>query len=64
MLRTRVMPALLLDGSGLVKKVKFDKPAYIVSVTNFCRLFNRMEVDELILFDIGALVSVKKFHAI
>lgn len=62
MLRTRVMPALLIDGSGLVKTIKFDKPAYIGDASNSCRIFNQMEVDELILFDIGASSQVKKIQ--
>lgn len=54
MLRTRVMPALLLDGQGLVKTIKFKNPTYIGDAINSCRIYNQMEVDELVLFDIKA----------
>ena len=57
MLRTRVMPTLLLQGSGLVKTVKFKNPSYIGDPINTARIFNEMEVDELILLDIDATVS-------
>lgn len=54
MLRTRVIPALLLDGQGLVKTIKFNKPIYIGDAINSVRIYNQMEVDELVLFDIKA----------
>lgn len=54
MLRTRVMPALLLDGQGLVKTTRFKFPTYVGDASNTCRIYNQMEVDELILFDIRA----------
>lgn len=52
MLRTRVIPALLLDGEGLVKTTNFKSPVYVGDASNTCRIFNQMEVDELVLFDI------------
>lgn len=54
MLRTRIMPALLLDGQGLVKTIKFKSPVYVGDASNSCRIYNQMEVDELVLFDIRA----------
>ncbi|WP_159739439.1 HisA/HisF-related TIM barrel protein [Vibrio atypicus] len=54
MLRTRVIPALLLDGQGLVKTTKFKSPVYVGDASNSCRIYNQMEVDELVLFDIRA----------
>src|SRR5262249_25042935 len=54
MLRTRVIPCLLLSGEGLVKTVKFREPAYVGDPINAIRIFNDKEVDELILLDIGA----------
>lgn len=53
-MRPRVIPVLLLDNGGLVKTVRFEKPAYIGDPINAVRLFNDMEVDELVLLDIGA----------
>jgi len=52
MLRTRVIPTLLIDGKGLVKTTNFKSPVYVGDASNTCRIFNQMEVDELVLFDI------------
>jgi cyclase len=54
MLRTRVIPCLLLKNRGLVKTVSFANPKYIGDPINAVRIFNEMEVDELILLDIEA----------
>lgn len=54
MLRTRIIPCLLLKGSSLVKTVRFSKPTYIGDPINTCRIFNEMEVDELSFLDIRA----------
>ena len=54
MLRTRVIPCLLLDGESLVKTVRFKKPQYIGDPINTVRIFNELEVDELIFLDITA----------
>lgn len=52
MLRTRVMPCLLLEGDSLVKTVKFKRPCYIGDPINAVRIYNELEVDELIFLDI------------
>lgn len=57
MLRTRVIPCLLLKDGGLVKTVKFRKPAYIGDPINTVRIFNELEVDELAFLDITASVE-------
>lgn len=54
MLRTRVIPCLLLQGSGLVKTVRFKSPTYVGDPINAVRIFNDKEVDELIFLDIEA----------
>ncbi len=54
MLRIRVMPCLLLSGRGLVKTVRFRSPSYVGDPVNTVRIFNELEVDELVLLDIGA----------
>jgi imidazole glycerol-phosphate synthase subunit HisF len=54
MLRARVIPCLLLKGSGLVKTVQFAAPKYVGDPINAVRIFNDKEVDELILLDIDA----------
>ena len=54
MLRTRVMPCLLLDGEALVKTVRFRRPSYVGDPVNTVRIFNEKEVDEIIILDIRA----------
>ena len=54
MLKTRVMPCLLLRGWGLVKTVKFKDPKYVGDPINTVRIYNEKEVDELIFLDITA----------
>lgn len=54
MLLKRVLPALLFDGQGLVKTVRFGKPTYIGDPINAIRIYNEKEVDELVLLDIKA----------
>ena len=54
MLRTRVIPCLLLKNESLVKTVKFKKYNYIGDPVNTVRIFNELEVDELMFLDIFA----------
>ncbi|HNT55150.1 MAG TPA: AglZ/HisF2 family acetamidino modification protein [Anaerolineaceae bacterium] len=54
MLRTRVMPCLLLQQGALVKTVQFRKPGYIGDPINAVRIYNEKEVDELVFLDISA----------
>lgn len=54
MLRTRVIPCLLLKNESLVKTVKFKKYHYIGDPVNTVRIFNELEVDELMFLDIFA----------
>jgi cyclase len=54
MLRTRIIPTLLLDDGGLVKTVKFKNPSYVGDPINAVRIFNDKGADELVLLDISA----------
>ena len=54
MLNTRVIPALLLRNGSLVKTVKFGRFTYVGDPCNTVRIFNELEVDELLLLDITA----------
>lgn len=54
MLKTRVIPSLLLRGAGLVKTTRFKNPKYVGDPINAIRIFNDKEVDELVLLDITA----------
>jgi cyclase len=57
MLVTRVIPCLLLKDGGLVKTVKFKNPSYIGDPINTVRIFNELEVDELIFLDITSSIN-------
>jgi cyclase len=54
MLRTRVIPALLLRDASLVKTVRFGRFTYVGDPCNTVRIFNELEVDELVFLDITA----------
>jgi len=54
MLKTRVIPVLLLRGSGLVKGNKFKDHKYVGDPINAVKIFNDKEVDELVFLDIEA----------
>ena len=59
MLKTRVIPTLLLRGAGLVKTTGFRDPKYVGDPINAIKIFNDKEVDELILLDITATNAAK-----
>lgn len=52
MLKTRVMPCLLLKNGRLVKTVRFKEEKYIGDPLNAVRIYNQKEVDELVIYDI------------
>ncbi|WP_367606913.1 AglZ/HisF2 family acetamidino modification protein [Legionella sp. W05-934-2] len=54
MILPRVIPVLLLKGTGLYKGVKFKNHTYVGDPINAINIFNDKEVDELILLDILA----------
>ena len=54
MLRARIIPTLLLRNESLVKTRRFAKPVYVGDPCNTVRIFNELEVDELIFLDITA----------
>jgi len=58
MLRVRVIPALLLYDGSLVKTIQFDKINYVGDPINTVRIFNDLEVDEIVVLDI--LASLKR----
>ena len=57
MLRSRVIPCLLVHNKGLVKTVKFKPHKYVGDPINAVKIFNEKEVDELIVLDIDATVN-------
>jgi imidazole glycerol-phosphate synthase subunit HisF len=52
--RPRVIPALLLQGDGLVKTVQFKNPTYVGDPINAVKIFNELKADELVFLDIQA----------
>ena len=60
MLRSRIIPCLLLQDNGLVKTIKFKDPKYVGDPINAVKIFNEKEVDELIIIDIDASVKKKE----
>ena len=52
MIRTRVIPVLLLKNKGLVKTTQFTQPKYVGDPMNAVKIFNDKEVNELIILDI------------
>lgn len=53
MLKTRVIPILLVKDGGLNKPVQFRRPRTVASPISIVRVFEERKVDELILLDIG-----------
>jgi len=54
MLRSRIIPCLLVHNKGLVKTIEFKDPKYVGDPINAVKIFNEKEVDELIVLDIDA----------
>lgn len=54
MLRPRLIPCLLVHQGALVKTRRFRDPRYVGDPLNAVRIFNEMEVDELMVVDIDA----------
>jgi cyclase len=54
MLKTRIIPSLLLHKGGLYKTVQFKDPRYVGDPINAIKIFNDKEVDELVVLDIDA----------
>lgn len=59
MLKTRIIPVLLLKNRGLYKGIKFKNHSYVGDPINTVKIFNDKEVDELIIFDIEASLKNK-----
>jgi len=60
LLRTRIIPVLLLKDESLVKTIQYGKYGYIGDPINTCRIFNELEVDELCFLDISASKEKKE----
>ena len=62
MLKIRVIPCLLLKNESLVKTVQFKKYNYIGDPVNTVRIFNELEVDELMFLDIFAFKENREIN--
>jgi len=60
MLRSRVIPVLLIKDKGLVKSIKFSDYKYLGDPINAVRIFNEKRVDELMMIDIDATINSQK----
>ncbi|MDO9418362.1 AglZ/HisF2 family acetamidino modification protein [Pararhizobium sp.] len=60
MLRSRIIPCLLLHDGGLVKTQQFKDAKYVGDPLNAVKIFNEKAVDELIFLDIDASVLKKE----
>ena len=54
MLRSRIIPCLLIDNGALIKTEVFGNPKYVGDPINAVKIFNEKEADELIVLDISA----------
>jgi cyclase len=54
MFRPRIIPVLLLNGSTLVKSIKFKNFNYIGDPINAVKIYNDLKADELVFLDINA----------
>lgn len=57
MLRSRIIPTLLVQNGRLVKTRKFTDPIYLGDPINAVRIFNEKLADEIIVLDISATAS-------
>ena len=60
MLRTRIIPVLLLKNRGFYKGTNFKNHTYVGDPVNTVKIFNDKEVDELVILDIEASLKNKE----
>lgn len=60
MLRSRIIPVLLMSDGGLIKTQKFKDAKYVGDPLNAVRIFNEKQVDELTFLDIDASVQMRE----
>lgn len=62
MLRSRIIPCLLVHNKGLVKTQKFDveNGKYVGDPINAVKIFNEKQVDEIMVIDIDATVQARE----
>jgi len=62
MLRSRIIPCLLVHNKGLVKTLKFnvENGKYVGDPINAVKIFNEKQVDEIMVIDIDATVQARE----
>ena len=60
MLKSRIIPCLLISGGGLVKTIGFSNKIYLGDPINAVKIFSEKEVDELMVLDIDASTQEKE----
>ncbi len=60
MLKTRVIPTLLLKKGGFYKGIRFKNHKYVGDPINTIKIFNEKEVDEIAILDINATPTNSK----
>ena len=63
MIRSRLIPLLLISEGSLVKSKRFDNYKYIGDPLNAVRIFNEKNVDELFLLDISSSKYNSKYDS-
>ena len=53
-MQKRIIPVLTIDNDSRVKVIRFKEKLYLGDPLNIVKMFNDLEVDELVLIDIGA----------
>tara|TARA_Y100000590_G_C15731139_1_gene1017074 strand:+ start:1964 stop:2701 length:738 start_codon:yes stop_codon:yes gene_type:complete len=53
MVRSRIIPVILIENGYAVKTINFKSPRYIGEPINIVRIFNDKQADEIIVLDIG-----------
>jgi cyclase len=59
MLKSRIIPCLLIYKGALVKTQSFKNPKYVGDPINAVKIFNEKEADEIMILDIGATIHSK-----
>jgi cyclase len=60
MLKSRIIPCLLIYKGALVKTQSFKNPKYVGDPINAVKIFNEKEADEIMILDIGATIHSKE----
>lgn len=64
MLKTRIIPSLLLRGNSIVKSVQFKEPRMIGDAMTAVKVFSQRKADELLILDIDAYKNGIQFDLI